>query len=527
MLRLETFGGLSLTGGAGASVVTQRRRLALLALLASSGERGLSRDKLIAYLWPESPAENARHGLEQLLYALRRQLSDELLLGTDPLRVNSAVMSSDVAEFDRAIAAGALLEAVQHYRGPFLDGFYLSDAKEFEQWCESERTRLAGEYAGALYRLAKEAGTRGQHTTEIDWWRRLSRHEPLNERTALGLARALVSAGDQAGALHHVQAYQSLVRQELSVPATPEVTAFVERIRTGSAAGSSGRVNLEQPQTQSAERYSIVHEVGHGAMAAVYLARDPKHDRMVALKVLRGELASSADAKRFLREISIIARLHHPHILQLFDSGILERPGEAPRPFYVMPYVRGASLRERLTHEPQLPLGLALRLAREIADALDYAHRQGIIHRDIKPGNILLESEHALVADFGIARALDVAAGEKLSQTGMTLGSPAYMSPEQAAGSDELDGRSDIYSLACVLYEMLAGEPPFTGRTTQAILARHASDPVPSLRTVCPSVPPALETTVMRALAKSPAQRFPTAADFAESLHLGAPLGSA
>jgi serine/threonine-protein kinase len=259
----------------------------------------------------------------------------------------------------------------------------------------------------------------------------------------------------------------------------------------------------------------------------VYLARDPKHDRMVALKVLRGELASSADAKRFLREISIIARLHHPHILQLFDSGVLEKPGEAPRPFYVMPYVRGASLRERLSHQSQLPLALALRLAREIADALDYAHGQGIIHRDIKPGNILLESEHALVADFGIARALDVAAGEKLSQTGMTLGSPAYMSPEQAAGSDELDGRSDIYSLACVLYEMLAGEPPFTGRTTQAILARHASDPVPSLRTVCQSVPPALEATVMRALAKSPSQRFATAAEFAESLQLSAPLSSA
>ncbi len=518
MLRLETFGGLNLSGTAGTPAVTQRRRLALLVLLAAAGERGISRDKLIAYLWPESPVENARHGLEQLLYALRRQLSDELLLGTDPLRVNEAVMSSDVAEFDRAIAGGSLLEAVKLYRGPFLDGFYISEAREFEQWCESERTRLAGEYGRALYRLAKEAGNQGQHTSEIDWWRRLARLEPLNERTALGLARALASAGDQAGALRHVEAYQSLVRQELSVPATPEVTAFVERIRTGTGVAPSGQANVGQAKAQAAERYPIVSELGHGGMATVYLARDLKHDRMVALKVLRAELASSTDAKRFLREISIAARLHHPHILQLFDSGMLEKPGEAPRPFYVMPYVRGASLKERLVHEPQLPLARALRLAREIADALGYAHRQGIVHRDIKPGNILLESDHALVADFGIARALDMAAGERLSNTGMALGSPAYMSPEQAASSPELDGRSDIYSLGCVLYEMLAGEPPFTGRTTQVILARHASDPVPSLRTVCPSVPPAIERAIMRALAKSPAERFGTAAEFADLL---------
>jgi DNA-binding SARP family transcriptional activator len=518
MLRLETFGGLNLLGTTGAPAVTQRRRLALLVLLAAAGERGISRDKLIAYLWPESPPENARHGLEQLLYWLRRQLSDELLLGTDQLRVNNEVMSSDVAEFDRAIAGGSLLEAVKLYRGPFLDGFYVSDAQEFEQWCESERTRLAGEYGRALYRLAKEAGSQGQHTSEIDLWRQLARLEPLNERTVLGLARALVSAGDQAGALRHVEAYQSLVLQELSVPATPEVAAFLERIRTGNAVASSGQADVAQPKARTSERYPIVNELGHGAMATVYLARDPKHDRMVALKVLRAELASSTDAKRFLREISIAARLHHPHILQLYDSGMLENPGETPRPFYVMPYVQGASLKERLMHEPQLPLAWALRLAQEIADALAYAHRQAIIHRDIKPANILLESEHALVADFGIARALDVAGGEKLSKTGMALGSPAYMSPEQAAGSSELDGRSDIYSLGCVLYEMLAGEPPFTGRTTQVILARHASDPVPSLRTVCPSVPPAIERTIMRALAKSPDQRFRTATEFAEQL---------
>jgi serine/threonine-protein kinase len=268
------------------------------------------------------------------------------------------------------------------------------------------------------------------------------------------------------------------------------------------------------------ERYHIERELGRGIMATVYLARDLKHDRPVALKVLRPELATSTEAKRFLREIAIAAGLHHPHILQLYDSGAVESAGKPPSLYYVMPFAGGESLRSRLTKEVQLPLEDALRIAREVADALAYAHLRGIVHRDIKPENLLLESGHALVADFGIAHALDIAGGERLSLSGVTLGSPSYMSPEQAAASLGIDGRSDIYSLGCVLYEMLAGEPPFGGRTTVAILARHAADPVPSLRTVRPDVPVAIERAVSRALAKAPADRFPTASEFGEALVL-------
>jgi DNA-binding SARP family transcriptional activator len=527
MLRLQALGGLTLIDAAGTPLITQRRRLGLLALLAAAGGRGLSRDKLVAYLWAESSTEHARHALEQLLYSIRRQIGDEILLGTDPLQLNPRVLASDVGDFERALARDDLAEAAALYHGPFLDGFFLSDAPAFEQWAESERGRLATAYEGALHRLAREAGGRGQHTIEIDWWRRLAALDPLSERSALGLARALAGAGDWAGALHHAEVYESFVREELAMAPTPELTAFVQRIRTGAdrpGEGKGGAVSASRGAAAASafpgERYHIERELGRGIMATVYLARDLKHDRPVALKVLRPELATSTEAKRFLREIAIAASLHHPHILQLYDSGALETPGRTPSLYYVMPYVGGESLRERLVKEVQLPLEDALRIAREVADALAYAHLRGIVHRDIKPENLLLESGHALVADFGIAHALDVAGGERLSLSGVTLGSPNYMSPEQAAASPGIDGRSDIYSLGCVLYEMLAGEPPFSGRTTQAILARHAADPVPSLRTVRPEVPAAIERAVGRALAKAPADRFRTGAEFGDALAL-------
>jgi serine/threonine-protein kinase len=526
MLRLQALGGLTLRDAAGTPLKTQRRRLGLLALLAAGGGRGLSRDKLVGYLWAESSTEQARHALEQLLYSLRRQLSEEVFLGTDPLQINRRVLASDVGEFERALG-GDDVAAAAVYHGPFLDGFFLSDAPAFEEWAESERARLATAYAAVLYRLARQAGGRGQHTIEIDWWRRLAALDPLSERSALGLARALVAAGDWAGALHHAQAYESLVREEMEMPPTPELTEFVQRIRSGAMrpAGEEGRAASAGPGAGGAsaapERYQVERELGRGSMATVYLARDLKHNRPVALKVLRPVLTTSTEAKRFLREIAIAAGLHHPHILQLYDSGVLETPGECPSLYYVMPVAGGESVRDWLKKEVQLPLDAALRIAREVADALTYAHARGIVHRDIKPENLLLESGHALVADFGIAHALDLAGGERLSLSGVTLGSPSYMSPEQAAVTPGLDGRSDVYSLGCVLYEMLAGEPPFGGPTTRAILARHAADPVPSLRTVRSDVPDAIERAVERALAKAPADRFTTANEFREALSLG------
>ena len=264
--------------------------------------------------------------------------------------------------------------------------------------------------------------------------------------------------------------------------------------------------------TAVAERYTIESELGRGGMATVYRAWDRKHERPVAVKVLRRDIAAVLGPERFLREIRLAAALQHPHILPLHDSGAAN-----DYLYYVMPYVEGESLRQRLERERQLPVEEALRVAVEVADALSHAHSRGIVHRDIKPENILLAADHAVVADFGIARAIDVAGGDKLTQTGITLGTPAYMSPEQAAGDPQTDGRSDLYSLGCVLYEMLAGAPPFTGHSAQAILVKHLTEPAPHL-THLRDVAISLEQVIRRCLAKAAADRFTTAVELRQAL---------
>ena len=266
-------------------------------------------------------------------------------------------------------------------------------------------------------------------------------------------------------------------------------------------------------QTALADRYSIERVLGAGGMATVYLAHDQRHDRQVALKVLRPELAAVIGAQRFLQEIKTTANLQHPHILGLIDSG-----AASGLLWYVMPFVRGESLRDRLHTEKQLSIPEAVRLAGEVASALDYAHRQGVIHRDIKPENILLHDGHALVADFGIALAASKAGGTRMTETGMSIGTPQYMSPEQAMGEREITARSDVYSLGSVAYEMLVGEPPFTGPSAQAIVAKvltgEPEPPSASRKTI----PPNVEAAVLQALEKLPADRFASAAEFAVAL---------
>ena len=270
---------------------------------------------------------------------------------------------------------------------------------------------------------------------------------------------------------------------------------------------------LEQLTAALAGRYSLERELGEGGMATVYLAHDLKHNRRVALKVLKPELAAVLGAQRFLQEIQLTANLQHPHILPLFDSGSAD--GAL---FYVMPLVQGESLRDRLDREKVLAVDETIRITRQVAGALDFAHRQGIIHRDIKPENILLHDGEAMLADFGIALALTEAAGGRLTGTGLSIGTVQYMSPEQAGGERDLDGRSDIYSLGAVTYEMLAGEPPVKGPTVQAMIAKLMTERPTSLRVVRDVVPRPLEHAVMRALAKAPADRFSSAREFADAL---------
>ncbi len=267
-----------------------------------------------------------------------------------------------------------------------------------------------------------------------------------------------------------------------------------------------------QLEAALAGRYRIERKLGEGGMSVVFLARDLRHDRSVAVKMLPPELSAALGAERFLREIRIVAGLQHPHILPLHDSG--DAGGSL---YYVMPFVEGESLRQRLDREQTLPPADAIRIAREVASALDYAHGHGVVHRDIKPENILLSGPHAIVADFGIARAVNVASGASGTATGIVVGTPAYMSPEQAAG-ETLDGRSDQYSLGCVIYEMLSGAAPFAGTTPRELMARHAIEPVPALSSVSPNLPPGLSQGLARALEKNPASRWPTSSALAVSL---------
>ena len=276
---------------------------------------------------------------------------------------------------------------------------------------------------------------------------------------------------------------------------------------------------IDRLQTALADRYHLSREIGAGGMATVYLAHDLRHGRPVAIKVLSAQLAEVLGRDRFIREIELAAQLQHPHILALLDSG--EADGLM---YYIMPYVAGESLRQRLVRQGTLPVAEAVRLTSEVADALASAHRRGVIHRDIKPENILLQEGHALVADFGIALAARPSGEQRLTETGVSLGTPAYMSPEQITGNFEADGRSDLYSLACVLFEMLAGFPPYHGPTAQAVMVKHVTEAIPALSGGSEPIPAPVTAAVARALAKAPSARFPTVTDFATALTGGTPL---
>ena len=268
-----------------------------------------------------------------------------------------------------------------------------------------------------------------------------------------------------------------------------------------------------------AGRYTLVREIGCGGMAIVYLADDVRGDRRVAIKVMRPEFARGVGTVRFLREIAVAARMRHPRILPLLDSGEVDG-----LPFHVMPFVAGDSLRARLARERQLPVDDALRIAGDVADALDHAHRCGILHRDIKPENILMgEDGRAVVADFGIARAIVRTGDDWITGTGTAIGTPAYMSPEQAAGATDVDGRSDVFALGCVLYEMLAGRPPHTGPTKLAVRRQAIEGRVTSVRRLRESVPPLVDAALRRALAHEPEERYATAGELAEALHDASP----
>jgi DNA-binding SARP family transcriptional activator/tetratricopeptide (TPR) repeat protein len=534
MITVRTLGVVEVRDGAGQPLAVPPKPLALLVYLALARPPGPQRrDRLVALFYPEKDEAHGRHALRQLLVELRTSLGAEILTNADreTAGVNRAALTCDAWTFEQTIAAGDFRAAVAAYGGPFLEGFHLPGCPDFEEWVACERMRLRMAFTGALEQLALRAGAEGRAQEAADWWRILLAHEPYATSVTLGLMEALARAGDRAGALEAAKAHAQRLREELGATPSAEVEALAERLQTRPVehTGTTPTV-AEQLAAALTDRYRLEGLVAVGGMALVYKAHDLQHDRVVAIKVLRPELAAALGPDRFLQEIAVTAELEHPGIVPVLDSGRAGGPtgGRADTAngqrrtanllYYVMPFIAGESLRARLTREGPLPLDEAVRLTREVADALAHAHGKGIVHRDVKPENILLTGGHALVTDFGIARALEQAGSTTLTAPGVALGTPAYMSPEQAGPSRMVDARSDVYSLGCVLYELLAGHPPFQGTTAQELLARHATDPVPSLLAARSSVPASLEAVVYRALEKTPADRYATAGAFAEAL---------
>ena len=525
MIRLRVFGSLELCSDGGRelrAVLAQPKRAGLLAYLAAASPSGFHRrDRLLALFWPELDEAHARDALNTALRFLRREIGRTAIAnrGGDEIGVERTVCWSDVAAFRAALDASRYEEALSLYRGDLLDGFFSDGGAPFEDWLERTRAQLRAGAARAARALAEQREREKNFTTAVSCARRAVELSGGDERVLRQLLTLLERLGDRAGAVLAYETFERRLASELETEPAAETRALIARIRNRTTvAAASGPVPAGATPLELSlavlQSWSVERELGRGGMATVYLARDAAHDRYVALKVMRPELVLSAGVEHFLREIQITARLAHPHILPLIDSGAREGV-----PYLVTPYVAGESLRARLAREHTLPLSDALRICTEIADALDYAHRSGVVHRDVKPENVLLADGHAVVADFGVARALVASGVTPLSRSadgGTIVGSYPYMSPEQAAGDAAVDARADLYSLGCVLCEMLIGEVPDGSESVAARLARR------------PDVPAAVRRLVADCLAPERERRPPSAAQLVHRLEeLKAPGGTA
>ena len=530
-------------------------------LAASSRTVWHRRDRLLAMFWPALDDARGRDALNQSLRFLRSALGAESVVvrGGDEVGIDRSRVWCDAVEFRERLQAGDHERALGLYRGDFLDGVFVDGVSEFDAWMETERSELRALAARGARQLAESNDAQGAHTAALAWGRKAVDLAPDDERGFRRLLGLFDRAGDRAGALQAYQEFAARLRSDYGAEPAAETRATAAAIRRASrppvlttadpttrdrpdvATGSSvshantmaRRTGLEPGHRLSGGKYVIEALLGAGASATVYRAREQRHERHVAVKVLRPELAAALGAERFLAEIRMTAALQHPHILPLLDSG--ESDGLL---YYVMPLISGETLRARLDRETQLSIADALRIGREVAGALGAAHAAGIIHRDIKPENILLAggslpgsgasgSEagevHAVVADFGIALALHQAGGTRLTEIGLSLGTPQYMAPEQAVGTSHLDARADVYALGAVLYEMIGGQPPFTGPTAQAIVAKVLTDEPEPLTALRRRVPAHVADAVHRALEKLPADRPSSALELGEALTADSP----
>jgi DNA-binding SARP family transcriptional activator/tRNA A-37 threonylcarbamoyl transferase component Bud32 len=545
MIEFRALGSAQLVGPEGTdpqAVLARPKLLGLLAFLSTGASRGFHRrDSLIGCFWPELSQDRARSAVRQSLYRLRQFLGDAVVVtrGDDEVALSEEEFWSDVAAFEDALARGDRAVALELYRGDLLEGLYVPDAPEFEHWLDERRKDLRQQASTAAWELANQEAAQ-RHTVEAGRWSRYARGlAPLDERLLRRVIKLLDGLGDRAGAVREYETFARRLAIELELEPSPETKAVIEGVRE-----RSEPVSVEKPHSipeasiapavvsaaspapphltaEFTDKYRLGPEIGSGGMATVYRARDIRHERDVAVKVMHPDLAAHTAADRFLREIKIAANLTHPHIVPVYDSG-----SDEGQLYFVMPLIRGESLRVRLAREERLPLDDVLTYARDVTEALAYAHDQGVVHRDVKPENILLAGKDALVADFGIARAVSAAGDARLTRAGMVVGTPGYMSPEQASGSDEVDHRNDLYGLGCVLYEMVAGQPPFTGENSNAVLSAHVLEQPRPLSELRPDVPVRLSQAVMRCLEKEAVNRWQTADELLAELEaLATPSG--
>lgn len=538
MLRLSTFGGVAVTrdGRGVVGAASGRRHLALLALLAAAGERGISRAALAAMLWPDSPPEAGRHSLHQALYALRRALdADDLFGGTAAVHLDGRVMPSDVAEFAAATRSGDHERAVALYAGPFADGLVFDDHSEAERRVDALRTGYARDFAHVLSALADAAAAHDDRAAQLRWLRRLADAEPLSAAPARRLVAALVESGEPAAALQHALVHEARVRQALGAPPDPELARWVQRLRAGGT-GANGRGPAGDVGSGSAmgaavgaaflmadrraahlsealtPRYAVDRLLETGGITACYAGTTANGAR-VDVHVVQPQVAAGVRAEGFVGALRRAGRVAAAEVLPTLDVGAADG-----LLFFVTAERVRPSLRERLKREGALPIADAVAIGRGMAAALAAAHACGVCHGDLRPKHVGLGASGAVVVSgFGVAEGLAAEGrGDDAGSTVVALGSPAYLSPERLAGGARPDARGDVYAFGCVLYEMLAGEPPF-GRRGSALGAGMAREP-PPIRGVRERVPEALAEVVHACLARVPADRYPSARELSTAL---------
>jgi DNA-binding SARP family transcriptional activator len=535
MLRLIAFGGLTLLQSDRPLVgaVAGRRRLALLALLTANGTRGMDREVIAELLWPDSEPAAARHSLHQLISVMRRAYGcDEILTGVPTLHLGPACITSDVWEFQAAIQRREFEAAVALYRGPFADGFSLADAPEAQRRLEAIRVGYARDYCDALETLARHASARGDVRSGVRWWRLRADADPLSSRVARALIEALVAADDRVHALQFALVHESLVRHELESPPDPAIQQWILRLRS-SPTGTDrqaderdrGGSQTTLPNREAAReadddadaqrrlarvnravqsRYRVDRLADENSTSASYSAVGVTGNQSkVEVHVIQPRIGAMANRRRFVEVLTRVARLAHPHIRPVFDVGAIEDVL-----FYVTIPRAQLSLRDHLARARELPVHEAVEIARSIAGALAEAHAHGVWHGDLRPKHVGLTNRRPLVSALGVIDAITPDSGTSDGSTIVTFGSPSYLSPEQLTAGASPDARSDVYSAGCIIYEMLAGEPPF-GRSlrSSSLGAKLTQQPAP-LRTRRESVPEALEEIIRICLARVPADRY-------------------